>query len=137
MKAITIGNVAKQAGIGIETIRFYERTGLLDEPPRNSSGYRQYQPETIVKLRFIKKAKQLGFTLKEIEELMALRHKHDARCSDIKAQANEKISNIEERIRDLSKMKEALLALTCQCNDNEPVSECPILTALEPGGENL
>ncbi len=72
MKALTIGKVAKQAGIGVETIRFYERIGLLEEPPRNGSGYRQYSPEAVVKLRFIKKAKQLGFSLKEIEELDCL-----------------------------------------------------------------
>ncbi len=137
MKALTIGKVAKQAGIGVETIRFYERRGLLEEPPRNDSGYRQYPPEAVVKLRFIKKAKQLGFSLKEIEELIALRHKQDATCGDIKAQAEERINNIEERIRDLSKMKEALVELTRQCSGNKgPVTECPILTALEPTGED-
>ncbi len=135
MKALTIGKVAKQAGLGVETIRFYERTGLLKEPPRNDSGYRQYPPEAVVKLCFIKKAKQLGFSLKEIEELIALRHKQDATCGDIKAQAEEKIKNIEERIRDLAKMKAALLKLTRRCSDNGPVYECPILTALEPSGE--
>jgi len=83
-----------------------------------------------VKLRFIKKAKQLGFSLKEIEELIALRHKQDATCGAIKAQAEQKIKNIEERIRDLTKMKEELLELTRQCSDNGPVHECSILTAL-------
>ena len=136
IKALAIGKVARQAGIGVETIRFYERTGLLEEPPRNVSGYRQYSSEAVVKLRFIKKAKQLGFSLKEIEEFIALRHKQDATCGDIKAQAEQKIKNIEERIRDLTKMKEALLELTRQCSDNGPVHECPILTALEPIGED-
>ncbi len=75
MKTLTIGKVAKQSGLGVETVRFYERKGLLEEPPRNDSGYRQYHPETIVKLHFIKRAKKLGFSLKEIKELFALRYK--------------------------------------------------------------
>jgi MerR family mercuric resistance operon transcriptional regulator len=136
MNTITIGKVAKQAGIGIETIRFYERTGLLEEPPRNDSGYRQYPPEAVVKLRFIKKAKQLGFSLQEIGELFALRQQQDATCGDVRGQAEEKIRNIEEKIRDLSRMKEALAELACQCSGDGPVSECPILTALEPIGED-
>ena len=137
MKGLTIGKVAKQAEVGVETIRFYERSGLLEEPPRNRSGYRQYQPEAIVKLRFIKKAKQLGFSLKEIEELITLRQKPGATCGDVRGQAEEKIRDIDEKIRDLSKMKEALLELTCQCSGTGPVTECPILTALEPVVEDL
>ena len=136
MKAFTIGKVAKQVGLGVETIRFYERQGLLEEPPRNDSGYRQYPPEVIIKLRFIKKAKRLGFSLQEIGELLTLRHKQDATCGDVKTQAEEKIQNIEEKIRDLTRMKEALVELVCQCSGNGPVSECPILTALEPSGED-
>jgi len=135
MKTLTIGKVAKQAGIGVETIRFYERTGLLDEPPRNNSGYRQYPPEAIVKLRFIKKAKQLGFSLQEIGELFSLRMQQDATCGDVRARAEEKIKNIEDKINDLTRMKEALAELTCQCSGDGPVSECPILTALEPTRE--
>jgi MerR family mercuric resistance operon transcriptional regulator len=135
MKALTIGKVAKQAGIGVETIRFYERTGLLNEPPRNDSGYRQYPLEAVVKLRFIKKAKQLGFSLQEIGELFNLRRQQDATCGDVRIRAEEKIKNIEEKISDLTRMKEALRELTCQCSGDGPVSECPILTALEPAGE--
>ncbi len=136
MKALTIGKVAKQAGLGVETIRFYERTGLLEEPPRNDSGYRQYQPDTVIKLRFIKKAKRLGFSLQEIGELFALQQKEDASCGDVRVQAEKKIKNIEEKIKDLSRMKEALAELTCQCTGDGPVSECPILTSLEPTGKN-
>ena len=135
MKTLTIGKVAKQADIGVETIRFYERTGLLNEPPRNNSGYRQYPPEAVVKLRFIKTAKLLGFSLQEIGELFNLRRQQDATCGDVRVRAEEKIKNIEEKIRDLTRMKEALADLTCQCSGDGPVSECPILTALEPTGE--
>ncbi len=131
MNTFTIGKVAKKVGIGVETIRFYERTGLLKEPQRNDSGYRQYPPEAIAKLSFIKKAKQLGFSLREIGELLALRQNRDATCADVRVQAEEKINNIELKIRDLTRMKEALTKLTCQCFGRGPVSECPILTALE------
>ena len=135
MNTFTIGKVAKQAGLGVETIRFYERTGLLEEPPRDDSGYRQYPPEAVVKLRFIKKAKQLGFSLQEIGELFSLRQNQNATCGDVKMRAEEKINNIEEKIRALTRMKEALAELTCHCSGDGPVNECPILTALEPSGE--
>ncbi len=136
METLTIGKVAKQAGVGVETIRFYERRGLLEEPPRNDSGYRQYSQEAVVKLRFIIKAKKLGFSLQEIGELFTLRRKKGATCRDVKMQAEEKIQNIEEKIRDLTRMKEALAKLTCQCSGDGPVSECPILAALQPTGED-
>ena len=73
MRALTIGQVARQAGVGVETVRFYERQGLLDAPPRRASGYRQYAPEMVARLQFIRRAKELGFALKEIRELLSLR----------------------------------------------------------------
>lgn len=112
MKYLTIGKVAKQAGIGVETIRFYERQGLLEEPPRNESGYRQYGPETVEKLEFIKRAKELGFSLKEIGELFDLLHDQHATCGDVKGQAESKLRAIEEKIKDLTKMQTALAQLT-------------------------
>lgn len=136
MNTLRIGKVAKKAGVGVDTVRFYERRGLLDEPPRNESGYRQYPLETVVKLRFIKRAKELGFSLKEIGELLALRYDQDATCGDVKRQAEAKLRDIEEKIRDLTSMKKSLAALTCQCSGMGPVSECPILTTLEPPGED-
>jgi len=135
MNTFTIGKVAEQAGLGVETIRFYERTGLLEEPERSDSGYRQYPPGAIIKLRFIKKAKRLGFSLREIGELFALRQSQDSTCSDVKAQAEEKIKDIEEKIADLRRMKAALSELICQCSGDGPVSECPILSSLGPAGE--
>lgn len=135
METLTIGKVAKQSGLGVETIRFYERRGLLDPPPRNDSGYRQYPVETITKLHFIKRAKTLGFSLKEIGELFNLRQNHNATCGDVRLQAQAKIKNIEEKIHDLNKMKEALAELTCKCQGQGPIRDCPILSALDPQGE--
>ncbi|WP_457575417.1 MerR family transcriptional regulator [Desulfomarina sp.] len=136
MKVFTIGKIAKQAGLGVETIRFYERVGLLEEPPRTKAGYRQYPPETVDKLRFIQKSKRLGFSLQEIGELFSLRLNQNATCGDVKTKAEEKIRSIEKKIYDLTRMKEALTQLTLQCNGIGPVHECPILAALEPAGED-
>lgn len=136
MVNLTIGKVAQGAGVGVETVRFYERKGLLEEPPRNDSGYRQYPHDTIIRLRFIKRAKELGFSLKEIRELFALRNDHHATCGDVRTQAEAKLRDIEEKIKDLTRMKDALTELTCQCSGVGPVNTCPILTALEPVGDD-
>ncbi len=96
MKSMTIGQVAKQTGVGIETIRFYERRGLIDEPPRRDSGYRQYSEDVIARLEFIKRAKELGFSLKEINELFSLRVDHDTSCGDVRSRA----SNAERGVAD-------------------------------------
>ncbi len=131
MKSLTIGKVARQAEVGVETIRFYERERLLEEPPRSESGYRQYPKETISRLRFIRRAKELGFTLKEIKELLALRNEPGSTCEDIRIRAEAKIGDIEGKIQMLKRMKEALKKLTLACNGHSPVSECPILEAME------
>lgn len=131
MAAITIGKVAKQAGVGVETVRFYEREGLLDEPPRRPSGYRQYPQDTVERLRFIRRAKELGFTLKEVKELLALRIAPGTTCGQIKKRAEAKVEDIEDRIRSLQRMKRALKKLTAACSGNGSVSDCPILDALE------
>src|SRR6266852_273541 len=91
MKPLTIGQVARQAGVGVETVRFYERQGLLEEPSRRESGYRQYPEDVVARLRFIRRAKELGFSLKEIAELIALRLDPATMCSDIKERAEAKI----------------------------------------------
>lgn len=136
MQTLTIGKVAKQAGVGVETVRFYERKKLLAAPPRSDSGYRQYPLETIVRLRFIKRAKELGFSLKEIGELLELRHNDRATCEDVRLQAEAKLNTIQEKINDLSRMKAALAKLSCQCRGTGPVSQCPILNSLEPEGDD-
>jgi len=131
MKTLTIGQVAKQVGVGLETIRFYERRGLIEEPPRRASGYRDYPPDTIARVRFIRRAKELGFSLKEIAELLSLRVDQDTTCADVKARAETKIADIQERVRALQCMKRALTKLAASCRGSGPASECPILEALE------
>ena len=116
-------------------MRFYERQGLVPEPPRASSGYRAYPRSAARRLRFIVSAKELGFTLREIAELLSLRASDDAACADVQVQALAKIEDIEERIRLLSGMKSALAELVAQCGGERPISECPILDALDDGGE--
>ncbi|MBI5572730.1 MAG: MerR family DNA-binding protein [Desulfomonile tiedjei] len=130
-EGLTIGQVARRAGFGIETVRFYERNGLIDEPPRRPSGYRQYPESVISRLRFIKRAKELGFSLREIKELLALRVEPTTTCSDIRERAEAKVTDIEGKIQSLQRMKEVLMELTMSCTGMGPVSECPIVEALE------
>ncbi len=127
----TIGKTARQAGVGVETIRFYERKGLIAAPPRRSSGYRQYPPETVQRLRFIKHAKDLGFSLQEIGELLELRVAPGTTCGHIKRRAETKIADIDGRIRSLQRMRRALKRLAAACDGKAPVRECPILDALD------
>jgi len=130
METLTIGEVAKRSGVGIETIRFYERKGLIDDPPRRLSGYRQYPEETIDRLRFIRKAKELGFTLNEVNDLLAISTDASASCSDVKERTEIKIESIERKIKALSKMKKALKALASSCEGQGSVRKCPIIKAL-------
>ncbi len=135
MKPLTIGQVAKRVAVGIETIRFYEREGVLEKPDRSASGYRLYDEDVIARLRFVGRAKELGFTLKEIRELLGLRVDPTTTCSDVKQRAEEKVSDIENKIRTLQRMKRALVKLTKECSGNGPTSECPILEAFEKNGK--
>jgi len=129
--ALTIGEIAKRAGIGLETVRFYERKGLIEEPPRTDSGYRQYPEDVIARLRFISRAKDLGFSLKEIAELFSLRVDPDTTCADIKRRAEAKITTIEEKIHDMQGIQRALTELAASCRGSGPAGDCPILEALE------
>ena len=111
MQPLTIGQLAKQAEVGVETVRFYERRGLLDEPPRRKSGYRQYAWDTVARLQFIRRAKELGFSLKEIGELLCLRVDPKTTCDEVKKQAAAKIADIDAKLQDLRKMKATLVKL--------------------------
>jgi MerR family mercuric resistance operon transcriptional regulator len=105
MQTLTIGKVAHQAGVGVETVRFYEREGLIVEPVRSGSGYRQYPEETVSRIRFIRHAKELGFSLREIRELLSLRVASDRSTAEVKAHAQAKIADIEQKICTLRRMK--------------------------------
>jgi len=131
MGNMTIGQMARSAGASVETIRFYEREGLLEHPARSASGYRNYPPEAVARLRMIRQAKELGFSLNEIKELLALRVAPGKSCSDVRARAERKIADIDQRIAALKRMKAALARLAAACAGHGPTSECPILEALE------
>ena len=126
-KPLTIGKVARLAGVGIETIRFYEREGLVADPPRKQSGYRQYGPDTVDRLRFIHRARELGFSLGEIKELLFLRVDPGQTCGYIVKKAEEKILEIDEKVRALLQIKGALQALSQACPGQGPVTECPVI----------
>ena len=131
MGNMTIGQMARSAGASVETIRFYEREGLLEHPARSASGYRNYPPEAVARLRMIRQAKELGFSLNEIKELLALRVAPGKSCSDVRARTERKIADIDQRIAALKRMKAALARLAAACSGRGPTSECPILEALE------
>ena len=130
MGSMTIGQLAQRAGVGVETVRFYEREGLISEPPRRPSGYRDYPPEAAARIVFIRRAKELGFSLKEIGELLELRVRPRRNCALVKRNAETKIAHIDTKIAALRRMRRALIHLTKACEARTPTTECPILAAL-------
>lgn len=130
MRNLTIGQLARKAQVNVETIRYYERRGLIPDPPRRESGYRQYSEDAVSRIHFIKRAKELGFSLKEISELLSLRVDPDTTCGDVKRRAEVKIADVEEKIRALQRIKKALTKLVAFCRGSGPTSECPIMEAL-------
>jgi MerR family copper efflux transcriptional regulator len=128
---LRIGQVAKESGVGVETVRFYESEGLIALPKRSASGYRQYSESIIEQIQFILHAKKLGFSLKEVRELTKLKRAPNARCKSIKATASSKIADIQVKIDALEQMKTALQPLVDQCKSSDPISDCPILNALD------
>jgi len=133
VSALTTGGLAAAAGVGVETVRFYERRGLLPRPPRTASGYRQYPPDSVERLRFIRRAQGLGFTLEEIAELLELRVDEVAACPAVEASARAKIRRVEGKMSELQRIRDALGRLVAACEAREATSECPILEELEEG----
>jgi MerR family mercuric resistance operon transcriptional regulator len=136
MQTLTIGQAAREAGIGVETIRYYERQGLVESPARTRSGYRRFTPDVIRRLRFIQRAKRLGFTLSEIGDLLALRVDPGTSCADVRRRTAHKIAEVDERIIELRRMRGALAALASECSGRGPLAECPILDALDRAEES-
>ena len=128
---LTISRLAQLGGVNLETIRYYEREGLLPAPPRTPAGYRIFPQEARRRLRFIKRAQELGFSLNEIGELMALRIRPGANRADIRKRAEAKIADIERKIGTLQAMKKALWEVASRCDGCGPISECPILESLD------
>jgi len=128
---MTIGQVAKLADVGVETIRFYEREGLLNKPKRRQSGYRVFTPGVVGRIRFIKKAKQLGFSLREIRDLLSLRVDGRATPADLKRRVDAKISEIDDRLNDLKRMRGGLARLSKICTGKGPIGDSPLLELLE------
>lgn len=125
-----IGQLASLAGVPAATIRYYERRGILAEPPRTHSGYRRYDVETADRLRFIKRAQELGFTLEEIEELLALRVEDPASCAAVEAKTREKIRDVARKISELKRLEAALSRLADACTTRTATVECPVLEML-------
>ncbi|HXH13540.1 MAG TPA: heavy metal-responsive transcriptional regulator [Alphaproteobacteria bacterium] len=133
MDGLTIGDVAKRAKVHIETLRYYERQGLVPRPRRSVSNYRVYAEDTVRRVRFIKSAQELGFSLKEIRELLSLRAAPKTQCWEVRERAEAKIEAIEAKIASLQAMKQALAKLVAECSGEGPVTECPILESIEAG----
>lgn len=137
MTGLTTSKLAQAAGVNAETLRYYERRGLLPEPPRRESGYRMYPADSIDRLVFIKRAQELGFTLDEIQQLLDLRVDADATAADVRKQAQVKVAQIESKLAVLQQMRDSLLHLIEQCHGDGPTSDCPILDALSEHTEML
>ena len=132
MHDLTIGKIAKQVSMSCDTIRMYERQGLIEEPERAANGYRMYSKSVITQLHFIKRAKTMGFSLKEIGELLAIKQHSSANiCNQVRAEMQIKLQNIENKIAELKRLKKAIGILIRACKKHHGNHHCPLLNALE------
>ena len=127
---LLIGMVAARAGVNVQTVRYYERRGLVRPAARRESGYREYTEEAVDIIHFIQRAKELGFTLEEIGELLSLRNNTRARCGQVRAKAAAKLSDIERRLNHLQAMKGAMTILLYSCKSDGSIRHCPIIESL-------
>jgi MerR family copper efflux transcriptional regulator len=130
MDTLLIGELAKQANVNIETIRYYERRGLIPEPPRNDSGHRQYSTEAVKRTEFIKRCQSLGFSLKEIQEILELRMTPKSTCADMQSRVTEKMTDVDGKIAELIQIRDGLGRLQKKCTGTGPIGKCPILEEL-------
>lgn len=128
----TIGQLAKAATVNVETIRYYERRGLVAQPPKPAGGYRAYSEETLARILFIKRAQELGFTLEEIDNLLSL---GDSHCSEVQELAGGKLASVRAKINDLCRLEQVLAELVTQCRINPEKAACPIVATLQPPSE--
>lgn len=132
MEAVTIGKAARAAGVGVETIRFYERCGLIEQPPkRDGAGYRVYSAETVRRIRFIRQALQIGFSLREIKELLWLRADPSADCGHVREKATAKVAEVDRKINQLERIRGALQEVIAACPGHGALRACTILEALQ------
>jgi len=124
---LTIGRLAKATEVNVETIRYYQRIGLVVEPLKPLAGFRLYPSETINRIRFIKRAQKLGFSLQDIAHLLNLGEGH---CNDVREQAETKLGQIEAQIKDLQAMRKTLKKLITECNSGDKIGSCPIVQSL-------
>lgn len=132
MTTLTIGTAARAARVNVETIRFYERRGLVAQPLKPKEGYREYSPETVSRIRFIRRAQEIGFSLREIEELLSLRADPHADCSDVREKARAKLEIVDQKIAELNRVRVALNEVISACPGRGALRACSILEALEP-----
>lgn len=131
---MTIGKLAKEAGVGVETVRFYERKGLIRKPAKRESGFRTYSMDEVTRIRFIRRAQELGFTLREVKELVELQSKKKMTGSQVQKKADQKISEIQQKVSDLKKMEASLRQLSQVCGAGEQaIKECRFLDCFEKG----
>lgn len=127
----TIGQIARKTDVSVETIRFYQRRGLLDTPPKDSQGYRQYTGDTVEDIRFIRNAKLLGFTLKEIATLLQYRRMPGSNCGEARVLAVQKSAEMNKRLRELQQVNSIINQLIGRCSGDEEIHDCPIIKALD------
>ncbi len=128
--SMKIGELAHRADVNIDTVRYYERQGLLPAPQRLVSGYRNYEQPDVARLRFVRRAKALGFTLVEIRELLALSGRREDDMGDLKTAATEKLADVETRLAELTRIRDGLRTLVTSCPGHGALEQCPILNAL-------
>jgi MerR family copper efflux transcriptional regulator len=133
---LNIGEAARQGGVSVEAMRYYERRGLIAVPDRDANGYRHYTPSAVRRIKFIKRAQDVGFTLRDIGDLLSLRADPGASCSAVGDRARAKLGEIDGKIEVLVRMRRILAEWTDACPSEAPVSECPILDALDRDDES-
>lgn len=132
---MTIGLLAKKSDVTVETVKFYEKEGILPKPHKPSSGFRNYPEDYVSRIQFIKRAQELGFTLREVKELLKLKVDKKATCGQVMKKADEKIAEVDQKIKDLQQMKKSLKQIRECCEDGtQTLTECPILECFETNG---